>query len=177
MRPISFGNRQNRNTGSSLRNRPLYLLLSGFARGQALGCHAVASYRANRMQKLGMQKHCRDMVLSLKPKAFTEKNSNDRHEDKREQQKWATSPSPSICSNRKSHVKKLSGLSSTCCSSAVSSPIFMIDPSFESSLCTLSIKRRHALATLPVFTCESVQDDEVIPTRAGSVNKPSRDVK
>ena len=38
-------------------NRPLYLLLSGFARGQALGCHAVA--RANRMQK-SMQKHCRD---------------------------------------------------------------------------------------------------------------------
>ena len=30
-------------------NRPLYLLLSGFARGQALGCHAVA--RADRMQK------------------------------------------------------------------------------------------------------------------------------
>ena len=39
------------------RNRPLYLLLSGFARGQALGCHAVA--RADRMQK-SMQKHCRD---------------------------------------------------------------------------------------------------------------------
>ena len=39
-------------------NRPLYLLLSGFARGQALGCHAVA--RADRMQK-SMQKHCRDM--------------------------------------------------------------------------------------------------------------------
>ena len=38
-------------------NRPLYLLLSGFARGQALGCHAVA--RADRMQK-SMQKHCRD---------------------------------------------------------------------------------------------------------------------
>ena len=38
-------------------NRPLYLLLSGFARGQALGCHAVA--RADRMQK-NMQKHCRD---------------------------------------------------------------------------------------------------------------------
>ena len=37
---------------------PLYLLLSGFARGQALGCHAVA--RADRMQK-SMQKHCRDM--------------------------------------------------------------------------------------------------------------------
>ena len=36
---------------------PLYLLLSGFARGQALGCHAVA--RADRMQK-SMQKHCRD---------------------------------------------------------------------------------------------------------------------
>ena len=36
-------------------NRPLYLLLSGFARGQALGCHAVA--RADRMQK-SMQKHC-----------------------------------------------------------------------------------------------------------------------
>ena len=33
------------------------LLLSGFARGQALGCHAVA--RADRMQK-SMQKHCRD---------------------------------------------------------------------------------------------------------------------
>ena len=33
----------------ALRNRPLYLLLSGFARGQALGCHAVA--RADRMQK------------------------------------------------------------------------------------------------------------------------------
>ena len=30
-------------------NRPLYLLLSGLARGQALGCHAVA--RADRMQK------------------------------------------------------------------------------------------------------------------------------
>ena len=38
-------------------NRPLYLLLSGFARGQALGCHAVA--RVDRMQK-SMQKHCRD---------------------------------------------------------------------------------------------------------------------
>ena len=38
-------------------NRPLYLLLSGFARGQAVGCHAVA--RADRMQK-SMQKHCRD---------------------------------------------------------------------------------------------------------------------
>ena len=39
-------------------NRPLYLFLSGFARGQALGCHVVA--RADRMQK-SMQKHCRDM--------------------------------------------------------------------------------------------------------------------
>ena len=34
---------------SQFSNRPLYLLLSGFARGQALGCHAVA--RADRMQK------------------------------------------------------------------------------------------------------------------------------
>ena len=42
--------------GNAARNRPLYLLLSGFARGQALGCHAVA--RADRMQK-SMQKHCR----------------------------------------------------------------------------------------------------------------------
>ena len=40
-----------------LLNRPLYLLLSGFARGQALGCHAVA--RADHIQK-SMQKHCRD---------------------------------------------------------------------------------------------------------------------
>ena len=38
-------------------NGPLYLILSGFARGQALGCHAVA--RADRMQK-SMPKHCRD---------------------------------------------------------------------------------------------------------------------
>ena len=43
--------------GATCLNRPLYLLLSGFARGQALGCHAVA--RADRMQK-SMQKHCRD---------------------------------------------------------------------------------------------------------------------
>ena len=43
--PISFP------PASRSRNRPLYLhvLLSGFARGQALGCHAVA--RADRMQK------------------------------------------------------------------------------------------------------------------------------
>ena len=39
-------------------NLTLYLLLSGFARGQALRCHAVA--RADRMQK-SMQKHCRAM--------------------------------------------------------------------------------------------------------------------
>ena len=52
----------------------------------------------------------------------------------------------------------------------------MIDPSFESSSCTLFIERRHALATLRVFARESVQRDEVIPTRAGSTNKPSRDV-
>ena len=39
------------------RNRPLYQLFSGFAKGQALGCHAVA--RADRIQK-SMQKHCRD---------------------------------------------------------------------------------------------------------------------
>ena len=38
-------------------NRPLYLLLSGFARGQDLGCHAVA--RADLMQK-SMHKQCRD---------------------------------------------------------------------------------------------------------------------
>ena len=41
----------------SRRYRPLYLLLSGFASGQALGCHAVA--RADRMQK-SLQKHYRD---------------------------------------------------------------------------------------------------------------------
>ena len=44
-------------TSSGKSNRPLYLLLSGFASGQALGCDAVA--RADRMQK-SMQKHCRD---------------------------------------------------------------------------------------------------------------------
>ena len=57
-------------------------------------------------------------------------------------------------------VKKLSRLPLTCCSSAVSSPIFMIDPSFESSSCTLIIERRHALAALRVFAREFVQGDE-----------------
>ena len=55
-KPIIYNSTSRRLTGSHV-NRPLYLLLSGFARGQALGCHAVA--RADRMQK-SMQKHCRD---------------------------------------------------------------------------------------------------------------------
>ena len=120
------------------------------------------------------------LFLSPKPKLLPEKKFDDQHEDEREYQNWRR-PYPKCmlkweksCKKALRIVKMLSGLPLTCCNSAVSSPIFMIDPSFEGSSCKLCIERRHALPTLRVFSRERVQGDEVFLTHAGSANKPSR---